>query len=703
MFSNISFKRAPKPSEEKDFHNDIQEAKEYLGIKDLALIMHGSSFPISKSDLYIGSPINQKAQEVNELLKLHGFDSIQLGPPGLLQRDDFSPYISSIYSRNYLFTDMDKLTTTEYGKILSKNDIQKYTDKEYINKSNETLFEEAFNVYDSLFELAYVNLQSKVKSNDDDAINLLIDFEKFKKEQHKWLESDALFDVLTQINGSDHFDSWNDIDDNLITYLKNETNSNHQKALERKAYIENNYSKEIELYKFKQFIVKKQEKEFAKTPQKLKYKSDAIIGFSAPDIWANKDAFLEKYRIGCPYGGEGQAIHYSSWGNNQLWDIAFVAPSKLFNPDGTIGIGGKLIQEKFRALLENHQGIRIDHVLGLADPWVYDKDKVEIIKDGDKILHTIAHGANVSMFGKPNAYKIEDYWSWEQKEFQKKINSDIENMPNIDPNGNYKRLIHEILLPVIKEKGLKITDLAWENLGCPTDVFNEICYGHNNKRPKGDNREIIPGMSSLKSYRGQDEARTVPDNTFLIQSHDDEHTGQLLTNKFFEEKKNGVMDPLYLIGTLYPDLPENSDEKKGIKWEDSRDFLINKLAHNTDLRTKVKWQELFRFGKNIQVTFMDFFGLEDRYNYSGTNDLRNWKLRLSQNYKDEFYKALQRQKNDDKKDPMWWQHIAMNIPELLERAVISKAMNEGKNKASVQSLADRLHHWAEVLYAPDDK
>lgn len=248
MFSNISFKRAPKPSEEKDFHNDIQEAKEYLGIKDLALIMHGSSFPISKSDLYIGSPINQKAQEVNELLKLHGFDSIQLGPPGLLQRDDFSPYISSIYSRNYLFTDMDKLTTTEYGKILSKNDIQKYTDKEYINKSNETLFEEAFNVYDSLFELAYVNLQSKVKSNDDDAINLLIDFEKFKKEQHKWLESDALFDVLTQINGSDHFDSWNDIDDNLITYLKNQTNSNHQKALERKAYIENNYSKEIEPY-----------------------------------------------------------------------------------------------------------------------------------------------------------------------------------------------------------------------------------------------------------------------------------------------------------------------------------------------------------------------------------------------------------------------------------------------------------------------
>lgn len=701
-FKTYSFKRAPLPDEKPYIKNDMKEAKSYLGINDLALIMHGSSFPISKNDLFIGSPINKKAEEVNEFLEMFGFDSVQLGPPGLLQRDDFSPYVSSIKSRNYLFADMEKLTTSDYGKLLSQKDINKYINKEYINNSEETDFNSAFKAYDNLFETAYDNMQKGVKTNSEDVIDLFIDFNLFKKEQKSWLDTDSMFDVLEKVYTTDDFESWNDIDRNLITYLKDEKHPKYEEAQNRKKEIINNFDKEIELYKFKQFIVKKQEKEFAKKTDKLKYKSDAIIGFAPKDVWANQEAFLKNYRIGCPYGGEGKSYFYTSWGNNQIWDIPFVNPKKLFEADGSIGIGGKLIQDKFRSLLENHQSIRIDHVLGLVDPWVYDKTRIKIEKDGDKIVHTTAHGANVSMFGKPNAYRIESYWSNEQKDMQYKINQDIEKMPDIDPDGNYKRVIHEILMPVIKEKGLKPSDLAWENLGTPTDVFNEVCYGNGNKRYNGDTREIIPGMSSLKSYRGQDEARNVPDNTFLIQSHDDEHTGKLLTNEFYNNNKNGSMNPLYLIGSLYPDYPENADENKGVRWENSRDFLIQKMQHDTDLRTKVKWQELFRFGKNIQVTFMDLFGLKERYNYAGTNNPQNWKLRLSEDYQDRYYKALERTKNDDGKDPSWWQHIPMNVPEIMERAVVSKAITEGNGLESVKDLANRLHHWAEVLYAPDE-
>ena len=114
-----TFKRAPREdvqvpwngkSEVEEYPKAIQDAKDYLGIKNLALILHQSSFPVKDRDLFIGSHINDKALELNKFLKFHGFDSIQLGPPGLTK---LSPYQSSINSKNYLYTDLEKFATKE--------------------------------------------------------------------------------------------------------------------------------------------------------------------------------------------------------------------------------------------------------------------------------------------------------------------------------------------------------------------------------------------------------------------------------------------------------------------------------------------------------------------------------------------------------------------------------------------------------------
>ena len=55
------FKRAPSPdiivdekgtTEEQDNENTIRQAKNFLGIANLALILHQSSFPVKKNDLF---------------------------------------------------------------------------------------------------------------------------------------------------------------------------------------------------------------------------------------------------------------------------------------------------------------------------------------------------------------------------------------------------------------------------------------------------------------------------------------------------------------------------------------------------------------------------------------------------------------------------------------------------------------------------
>lgn len=649
--SNISFRRAIRPDEEKDYGQTIADGKKYAGIKNLALILHGSSFPQADKDLFVGSPFNEKAAEVNDFLKMHGFDSIQLGPPGLIkmaeakEHPDYSPYISSVNSKNYLFADMQKLTTDKYSNILKSSDIDSETSREY-EASTSTDFERAIGVYNRLFEKAYDNLSTKT---DQNSIGIKVEFEEFKQKSSNWLENDSLFEVLKKGHQTSDIDQWPDLSKNLISYKENPENENHQDAMGFIEQLHAKNGKEIELYKFKQFIMDKQEKEFNQEhPGKLKYISDAIIGFSIRDYWANQDAFLPDYRVGCPYGGEGYQDPHHPRGANQMWGIPVIAPKALFNDDGSLGKGGKLLRQKFEKLLDTYQNIRVDHALGLVDPWIYNRKNVDVrINEQGRVAYADAHGRNLA------------YWE------------------NVEKKDDYKLVLEKILLPVVKEKGLKPNDLVWEDLGCPTRAFNEIYYG----------KLKLPGLFSLKNAQAENKPQ---ESWFLLSSHDDPPFTQVATDNFYNEKayNGGPMNPNYLIGYLHPE-KSNKD----------REPLINNMCWDTRLRVITKNQELMRAAEKIQVSFMDFFGLDKTYNKAGTRDPENWKLRLSKDYKKDYYKTL------ESKD---WRRNALNMPELLKRAVISKVYTSNKSRAEqdkdfekVRPLVKKLDYYEKVLYEPE--
>ena len=257
-FTAPSFKRAPKEdvkvpwngkSEVEEYQKTIADAKEFLGIKNLAMILHQSSFPVKDRDLFIGSHINSKALELNKFLKFHGFDSIQLGPPGLTQ---LSPYQSSINSKNYLYTDMEKFATDEYANLLTVNDghddiaeVIKRVDKDgkYEKNSDQTNFNKAFYVVDKLYDKAYTNLSAKVKSGDPDALRLNKEFLQFKKEQNSWLEKDAVFVLLRNLlRMDDNFFEWPDMCRNLFDYKEDKESPFHYEALDYYRLLNKKYS-----------------------------------------------------------------------------------------------------------------------------------------------------------------------------------------------------------------------------------------------------------------------------------------------------------------------------------------------------------------------------------------------------------------------------------------------------------------------------
>ena len=362
----ISFKRRLTPSEEKDYtQNAIKPALDYLGTEEVAMIIHGTSYPEADLDIGVGSPYGKVAAQLMPFEMLHGFNSNQLGPVGVIRDPQhISPYKSTVSTRNYLFIDFNKLATDEYANILPKEVVESVFNKTASNGENYSYsqFQEAFANYDYCIKYANHNFKKKLQDNDPNAIRLNEEFKKFRKEKGDVVYKDALFDVLSNLYNTQDFTKWDDIDRDLISLLNQKdpaAKSRYQKVIFRSR-------DDFESYVLGQFLLDKQINENTKLRKSLGYKyiSDLLVGFSPSDEWANQDLFLKDYRMGCPNGGE-----YGP----QLWDVPVLNPKKLFNDDGTLGPAGVYLKKKLDSSLDDFDNVRIDHALGLIDPYIYAK------------------------------------------------------------------------------------------------------------------------------------------------------------------------------------------------------------------------------------------------------------------------------------------------------------------------------------------
>lgn len=573
----ISFKRRLTPSEEKDYtQNAIKPALDYLGTEEVAMIIHGTSYPEADLDIGVGSPYGKVAAQLMPFEMLHGFNSNQLGPVGVIRDPQhISPYKSTVSTRNYLFIDFNKLATDEYANILPKEVVESVFNKTASNGENYSYsqFQEAFANYDYCIKYANHNFKKKLQDNDPNAIRLNEEFKKFRKEKGDVVYKDALFDVLSNLYNTQDFTKWDDIDRDLISLLNQKdpaAKSRYQKVIFRSR-------DDFESYVLGQFLLDKQINENTKLRKSLGYKyiSDLLVGFSPSDEWANQDLFLKDYRMGCPNGGE-----YGP----QLWDVPVLNPKKLFNDDGTLGPAGVYLKKKLDSSLDDFDNVRIDHALGLIDPYIYDRNSV-VISNGQIDL------------GKFRA-------------------NNISNMPNVDPDGKYRLILEKIILPSLKEHGLAKDDPVWEDLCAATPLFNSIYH----------DKYKLPGLTQLEWMRGENYRQTK--NWGLVGSHDSDPANLMIKKDWV--RANDAWNIFYLAGLL------NANPARS-KY---RDEFCKSIEQNDSQRVKAKFAELFLTCKKVQISFADFFGINKTYNKGGSENDTNWKLRLNKDYEDTYYKNL---------------------------------------------------------------
>ena len=425
--SKISFKRRLTPIETIENRVQTDDAKKAIGLNNIVLVTHTPSFPSSKEeDTGIGvMSLNKGAVSYINFAYNNGIDAVSIEPQGIIKADYYSPYDSSVLSKKPV-VDLLALSGDYWANILDQDTVRNVVMGKNYNISvpvvrggktvarkqveldhDRVIYDYAISKHNEALNIAFKNFKDKVKSKDKRALELNSEFMEFSVKNDYYLRGDSLYYALSKFYGNDYYPNWeNPIHRTLFDYsdklISREDKENEIKRLEKL------FAYDIEFYKFSQFVVNKQQKDFTDYAMKLgivsydsdiktveeAYKKDQIskdkyeylkkrllafkksakgvsiigdkqIGYSSMDIWSIPSVFTKNEFLGAP-------PNLTKGHFGQDWNFQFIPWENLFNLDGSLGQGGIYLKKLMKKAFEdNPGGLRIDHILGMIDPWIY--------------------------------------------------------------------------------------------------------------------------------------------------------------------------------------------------------------------------------------------------------------------------------------------------------------------------------------------
>lgn len=604
----------------------IRKALKALGKKNFVFIMHNGSFPSVEGENTGFGTINSQAGK-NFIDYASGlFDAIQMGPAGKTKSSDSSPYTGTIFSNNPLFIDLKELTTDKWHKILSEKTFKDIVDNNPNKDKNKTSYSYITKrQYEALTE-AYENF---LKLNDK---KLNAEFETYKIENDSWLDKDSLYEAFALENGTDYWPNWkNKADKNVFNPKSIEEKIEYGKRIDE---MSKKYAKEIDKYKFIQFVLNKQNVETKKyaDSKNIKMIADRQVAFSDRDCWAYQSLFLEGWCLGCPpdyFSKDGQA-----------WGFPVIDPEKLYNSDGSLGEAGILMKNLFKKMFkENPGGVRIDHIVGLIDPWVYKTGKKPMPEQGAGRLYSSPEHPELSKYA---IAKLEDLDTTLTPDKEKRVKSLTEEQIRL-----YGRLIEKIVIAAAKEEGLTKDSIVCEDLGTLTNPVAAVMKEY----------ELLGMKLTQFTVPTEDDdpyrCKNITKKCWaMIGTHDNQPVS--LWAKSLVHTHEGYLHVKNLVEDLFKEAP-NKDE------------IIVKMTNDENFLKETKLVELFACqAENIQIFFTDFFGMNQTYNTPGTSGDKNWSLRLPNNFA---------------------QMETINLPLLLKKAIIARGSEFAKaNKNIIEEL-----------------
>lgn len=562
--NNVNFTRKPSNVEMQVYSNSIEKGLNLLN-KQVDIIIHNSSAPsIQSENVGIGSLFSTTTiKKLFPFLKTHGIKGIQQEPNGLRKLGDNSPYAPEASSKNIFMIPLEKLTTEEYNKILSKetfdsivknNPDKQNVNYDYVKTSYQKALQEAFENY---------------KKGD------ISELENFKKEFSSKYEPAAIFRVLSEENADKDWSKWRGIDKNLYA-PKNELEA--KKAETRIEQIKKDNKDKIDFYYFQQMILEKENKKSNEISKKygIKIIGDSPVAQPTVDEWINQNLFLENAAIGCP------PDYFAK--NGQRWGFKYFKPEEIFNKDGSLGRAGEFLRKKYEDYFASCPGgVRIDHIIGLIDPFIYSTNSKKMLPSNSGRIFSTFLG-----------------------QYQKHTDDE------------YASILTKIIIPAAEKYGLDKSSIICEDLGdknIPTEkVMKKL--------------DLMGIFVTQFDHRG---ANAPENKVIMLGSHDNQSFLEFTEDLFKNPKDKRFLNKTKLLA-------KDTIAKNATKAEESA--YLKELRTNKKQFIAASFAELFTSpARRVQIFFADFFGLGKTYNRPGTTE-GNWALRIGEDFENDYYKAV---------------------------------------------------------------
>ena len=561
---NNTFKRKPIGKEMEVYTSAVNEGLKLLN-KQVDIIIHNSSAPsVPAENTGIGSLFSKTVQtKLIPFLKSHGFTGIQQEPYNLRKAHDASPYAPESSAKNIFVIPLEKLTTEEYGKILPKNLFNKIVknnpDKENVN------YDYIRESYDKALKAAYDNF----RIGKD--YKMKYDFFVFKQKNRKELEREAIYRILDDKYRT-NWTEWEGIDKNLYA-PKNEEEV--KLAQDRILDIKTSHALDIDFFMFKQFLIDRENKvsnELVKQTG-IKIIGDTPVASPNADEWIYQDLLMEGKALGCPPDAFSP--------DGQRWGFGYFKPEEIFNPDGTLGKAGKILKKKYDTYFQSFPGgLRIDHVIGLVDPFIYTVNSSKMTAENSGRIYS------------EGIYK--------------------------KSKDEYSNIMEKIVLRAAKDNGLTKDNVICEDLGDKNIPTQSVMK-----------RLDLSGLTVTQwDHRGIIAPRN---NTIMIGSHDNQSFLEFIDKEMFGKKDDRFYKKTAFLAE--DTVPLHSSKKALAEYTEE-------IRNNKKKFLDASYTELFTSpAKRVQIFFADFFGIPKTYNHPGTIN-GNWSLRIGENFEDDYYKAV---------------------------------------------------------------